>query len=185
MGIGESSTYVTEQFIFRKMVTHSPAIHRDEWMSVPRAEMVDGSRAEFLPRARLSQEQDRCISCRDPWDLLDYPNETLIVSYKLRQSRFLFEPFACRLGIVRFRPQDAFDSVTQFQVPTGADDEVIRRFRHNSQQLFGRVLGKDSQSGRAHCVFAQPAKTIGRLIQWDTRNRDDQLCFGTAQPLEV
>jgi hypothetical protein len=70
-GAGKGSTFVSEEFAFEKAGRHRRAVHLDQISGSAEAELVYGSRYDFLAGAGLSGNQDGCVRARHGLHLVE------------------------------------------------------------------------------------------------------------------
>src|SRR5262245_44153749 len=119
MCVGVRTPRVAEQLVFEQVVRYRPAIDRDEGKAASRPQMVDGLRAQLLPRAGLAGNQHRHPASRDPWDLLEDLDELRISPDELHQTHLSDEPLAHGVEVPARRTEQTVEAVAQLVGPDG------------------------------------------------------------------
>src|SRR5262249_8337951 len=65
VGVSKGTALVAEQLGFQQGVRQRAAVHRDEWIRRPIAQVVDCTSDQLLASARLAADQDRRVTAGD------------------------------------------------------------------------------------------------------------------------
>jgi hypothetical protein len=129
--IGEGSTRVAEQLILEEMIREGGRVHRDEGVRAAGAQVMDRSRAQLLPRPRLTADQDGEGRRGHERQLADDADEPGVVADETGHAQLPGQ--AGREGVVgllsRTQAQEPTDALVPFVGPNGPEDEVVDR-RH-------------------------------------------------------
>ena len=68
-GARERTPLMTKQLTFQQVFRDRPAIDRDKWLFRPRPQFMQRRRQRFLPRAAVTQKQDRNVGSRQLFNI--------------------------------------------------------------------------------------------------------------------
>ena len=164
-GARERALLVPEDLAFEQRLGNGRAVDRDERKRGARTELVDRLRHQFLARARLAADEDRCAGRRRLLDhVVDLPHLGAVADH--RPERAVFPQLTPqRLHLAkRFQPLD--NLVEQDLQALNVDrlgQVVVRAFLHRFDGRLDRTLRRQEQ-GRDVCALrlkgAQQAEPV-------------------------
>jgi hypothetical protein len=146
-GSGERSPLVPEQFALEQLFRNGRAIHRQEWLFMPVAMMIDRARHQFFARAALARNQCRRIRPRQLADQFEHLLHGLASADDSKFVIFLFEQRLVRnhLAHVAGGFERIEDDVFQLRDIERLQQVVVRSELHRFDRgLRGAVSGHEN-----------------------------------------
>jgi len=190
---GESALVIAEELAFQQRFLKRRTVDRDKRLVGPLACAVDAAGEEFLPRSRLSENQDRCVTGGVAPRLFLRPLHRRAAAVDVVQIRLdvesLAEEFAADL---RFRLLDRCDILERDdgagERPVGEDRDVVCQdaavahgqnlveFRLTQMHEPGKTrMGEEPADGSPDRLFPGDSRDLlGRRVE----NRDQPLPVG-------
>src|SRR5437879_6005182 len=104
---------MAEHFALEQVLRQCRAVHRDEREVAARAEMVNSSRAQFLPGPGFAGDEDRSMPTRHGRDLLYCVQERRMPAHEAREGQLPRQALMSRRFclIIRFAAKEPSDAV--------------------------------------------------------------------------